>query len=130
MELITVQETARLLKVTPTTVRRYITAGRLPAVKVGRAVRVRKEAVETLLVPIAPRPPAAGAKQERGSGMKETERFVPPPLTAEERARGLAAVERLTRLQDELLARRGGKPFSPAWELLEEARAQRSRERS
>ena len=52
MELLTVQETAKLLKVSPITIRRYIKSGRLAAVKVGRAVRIRREAVEGLLTPI------------------------------------------------------------------------------
>ena len=49
MELLTVDETARLLKVAPVTVRRYIAEGRLPAVRVGRAVRVRRDAVGAVL---------------------------------------------------------------------------------
>ena len=55
MDLLTVQETAELLKVNPITVRRYIAAGTLPAVKVGKRVRVRKEAVEKLVTPIEPK---------------------------------------------------------------------------
>jgi excisionase family DNA binding protein len=54
MDLLTVQETARMLKVNPITVRRYIADGRLPAVKVGKGVRVRKEAIEQLIAPIRP----------------------------------------------------------------------------
>ena len=54
MELLTVEETAKMLKVAPITVRRYIQSGRLPAVKVGRGVRLRREAVEALLTPIGP----------------------------------------------------------------------------
>ena len=53
MELLTVRESAELLRVTPITIRRYIAAGRLPAVRVGRGVRVRREAVEGLLEPVA-----------------------------------------------------------------------------
>lgn len=52
MELLTVHETARMLKVAPITVRRYIAAGRLAAVKVGKGVRVRKEAVDQILEPV------------------------------------------------------------------------------
>lgn len=55
MDLLTVQETARELKVAPITIRRYIEDGRLPAVKVGRGVRVRKEAVDQLLTEVAPK---------------------------------------------------------------------------
>ena len=48
MELLTVQETAAILRVSPATVRRYIASRRLPAVRVGRALRVSKEDVEGL----------------------------------------------------------------------------------
>jgi excisionase family DNA binding protein len=61
MDLLTVQETARLLRVTPITIRRYIADGRLPALKVGKAVRVERQAVERLLAPIGP----AGNGSER-----------------------------------------------------------------
>jgi len=52
MELLTVQETAQRLKVAPITIRRYIASGRLPAVRIGRQVRVRKEAIEGFIEPI------------------------------------------------------------------------------
>lgn len=55
MELLTVRETADLLKLSPVTVRRFIAAGRLPAVRVGRAVRVSREAINGLLEPMVPR---------------------------------------------------------------------------
>lgn len=54
MELLTVHEVAKMLKVDPITVRRYIANGRLPAVKVGRGVRVRKEVVDQLVTPVQP----------------------------------------------------------------------------
>jgi excisionase family DNA binding protein len=55
MELLIIQETARLLKVHPTTIRRFIADGRLEAVRIGRAVRVHREAVEQLAEPVAAR---------------------------------------------------------------------------
>jgi excisionase family DNA binding protein len=66
MELLTVQETAQLLRVTPITVRRYIAQGRLPAVRVGRGVRVKKEAVEQLPAPIEPRSTTSKRGARRG----------------------------------------------------------------
>ena len=48
MELLTVQETASILKVSPVTVRRFIKSRRLPAVRVGRALRIKREDVENL----------------------------------------------------------------------------------
>jgi excisionase family DNA binding protein len=54
MEFFTIRETAQLLKVSPITIRRYIDAGRLQAVRVGRSVRVRREAIEAFLTPVGP----------------------------------------------------------------------------
>jgi excisionase family DNA binding protein len=55
MELLTVKETARLLRVSPITIRRYIASGRLPAERVGRGIRVRRRSVEHFVTPIAPK---------------------------------------------------------------------------
>jgi excisionase family DNA binding protein len=52
MALLTVQETAKVLKVSPITVRRYIAAGRLPAVKVGKGIRVREESLDGVIQPV------------------------------------------------------------------------------
>lgn len=57
MELLTVQETAKVLRVSEITVRRYIASGRLAAVRVGRGVRVDKEAVESFPTPAMPSEP-------------------------------------------------------------------------
>ncbi len=54
MELLTVRETAQLLKVNPITVRRYIASGHLPAVRVGKGVRLQREAVDQFIKPIKP----------------------------------------------------------------------------
>lgn len=54
MELLTIRETAAMLKVAPITIRRYIADGRLAAVRVGKGVRVNKEAAEQLLRPVKP----------------------------------------------------------------------------
>lgn len=52
MDLMTIQETARILRVAPITVRRYIASSRLAAVRVGKGIRVRKEDIERLPAPI------------------------------------------------------------------------------
>lgn len=52
MELLTVQETAQMLKVSPITIRRYIADGRLAAVRAGKGVRVPKDSVEQFLTPV------------------------------------------------------------------------------
>jgi excisionase family DNA binding protein len=127
MDLLTIAETAKLLKVTPTTVRRYIHAGQLPAFKVGRQVRIRKTAVENLLSPITPTRPGAKT-QEKGSHMRETERTTVPPLTEEEQRQVLAAIEQAKRERAELAAKYRAIPVPSSVELVDEARAQRTRE--
>ena len=51
MELLTVNEAALALRVAPVTIRRYITKGRLHAVRVGRGIRIDKQEVERLPEP-------------------------------------------------------------------------------
>jgi excisionase family DNA binding protein len=52
MELLTVKETADLLRVSTVTVRRYIASGKLAAVRVGRNVRIRRESVMNVIEPV------------------------------------------------------------------------------
>ncbi len=54
MEFLTVKETAQLLRVSPITVRRYIASGQLAAERVGRGIRVRREAIEEFVTPVVP----------------------------------------------------------------------------
>ena len=46
---LTVQEIAELLKVNPQTVRNWIDTGRLPAIRIGRRVRVRQADLDRIL---------------------------------------------------------------------------------
>ena len=55
MELLTIQEAAELMRVSPMTVRRRIDEGRLMAVRVGRGVRVSKEALDSFVKPVEPK---------------------------------------------------------------------------
>ena len=48
-EFLTVNEIAERLKLNPQTVRNWIDAGRLPAFRVGRRVRIRREDFEAVL---------------------------------------------------------------------------------
>ena len=70
MEQLTVQDTARLLKVSTATVRRFIADGKLAAVRVGKGVRVHREAIDRLATPVEPR--AARADRRGGS---QSQRF-------------------------------------------------------
>src|SRR3954453_275507 len=55
MTLLTVPEASALLRVSQITIRRYIAGGQLPAVRVGKGVRIQREALDQFLSPIAPR---------------------------------------------------------------------------
>jgi excisionase family DNA binding protein len=66
MELLTVQETAALLKVAPITVRRFIEDGRLPAMRVGKSMRIEKADVQQLLRPVHAAPAGSRRSRERG----------------------------------------------------------------
>ena len=50
------------------------------------------------------------------------------PLTAEQRERGLAALEQARILREELFRQRGGKLFPSSGKLLDQLRAERDRE--
>ena len=120
-DYVTVPEAAKLLQVHISTIRRWIDSGDLPAHRVGqRRIIVKRGDLANLITP-------ARAEQEKGGDMSHTERLLIPKLTPEEQRQGLEAIERARRLQAEMLAKRGGKLFSPSWELLEEARDERTR---
>lgn len=57
MELLTVKETAEILRVSQITVRRYIASGQLAAERVGRGIRVRREAIDEFMMPVVSRAP-------------------------------------------------------------------------
>ena len=119
MELLTVYETARLLKVSPITIRRYIASGRLPAVRVGRLVRLDREAVEALVEPIKP-----DVEPRSMNGARHKRLFV-RRLTDKEVQQGLAAMQQAEHLREEMRARRGGVTMPESWELIREARQER-----
>lgn len=52
MELLTIQEVAQMMRVSPITIRRRIKEGNLSAVRVGRRIRVPRQAVDELPEPI------------------------------------------------------------------------------
>jgi excisionase family DNA binding protein len=131
MDLLTIPETARLLRVTPITVRRYIAAGRLPAVRVGKGIRVRREAVDDLITPVVPtRDPRGSDDQEQGGRLRQSERTAIPRLTDAETQQVLAAIETARRLRAELTAQHAGELVPSSVDLLHAAREQRTRERS
>jgi excisionase family DNA binding protein len=72
MEFYTVAETARLLRVSPITIRRYIASGELEAVRVGRGVRVHREAIERFVKPLSGLTPRSPRERIDGLHPKRT----------------------------------------------------------
>jgi excisionase family DNA binding protein len=126
MDLLTVDETAKLLRVHPETVRRYIHAGRLPAVRIGRHVRIDRSAIEAFAEPVAPtRPEPAAPRQEILTGPAP----IPiPRLTEEEKRRALETIAELDRFRREVAARHGVEKFPESWPDIRAAREERDRE--
>ena len=123
-EYVTVAEAAKLLEVHPSSIRRWIDSGDLPAHRVGqRRILVKRAELTKMITP-------ARAEQQAGGRLSRTERLVIPKLTAEQQRQGLEAIEQARKLQAEMLAKRGGTPFSQSWELLDEARDERTRQLS
>ena len=56
MELLTIQETAQMLKVNPITIRRFIVDGRIEAVRIGRGSVCAKKPLTNWLRPSHARP--------------------------------------------------------------------------
>jgi hypothetical protein len=103
----------------------------LPAYRVGqRHVRVKRDDLARVITPAKSTNRQIGKNsappQAAGIGMREvTSVDEIRPLTPEERDRALAAIARATRLREELREKYG--VFEPpAWELLNEARRERT----
>jgi excisionase family DNA binding protein len=123
-EYVTVAEAATLLHVAPSTVRRWIREGEVPAYRIGRRrVALKRSDLTTLI-----RPVHTTSNHERFSS--EAEQLDIRRLTPEEVQRGLEAMDRARRRAKEIRARRGGKLFPNSWETLAELRDERTRQLS
>ena len=123
-DYLTVTEAAALLRVAPSTVRRWIRQGDVPAYRLGRRrVAILRGDLVTLITPIQP-------GMSLISDERDIEALRTRKLTPEEKERALEAIERAQRDANELQARRGGKLFSPSWEIIAEMRDERTRELS
>ena len=123
-EYATVEEAARVLQVHKATIRRWIDAGLLPSYRVGRRRLLIKRA--DLAQMITPARPAQG----NAGLMGITDRVVIPKLTPDQQRQMPAALERARRHSAELLKYRAGQSVPESWELLNEARDERTRQLS
>ena len=121
-DFVTVAEAAALLRVAPSTIRRWIRQGTVPAYRIGpRRVALKRGELSALVSPTAETESAANDGVFIADGPLRR-------LTLEERARALAALERAERHSQEIRARLGGRLFPPSWKVIAEMRDERDRE--
>ncbi len=123
-EYLTVAEAATLLRVAPSTIRRWIREGDVPAHRIGRRrVALRRADLARLITPARP---AAETKDD----VAVNEPVVGRRLTPEEKQRALEAMERAQELAKRTFEERGGKLFPPSWITINEQRDERTRQLS
>ncbi len=123
-DYVTVAEAATLLRVAPSTVRRWIRDGDVPAYRIGRRrVALKRDDLSNLVRP-------ARLVAGTGDNLADDEKWEPRRLTPEEKQRALEAMDRAQRHAEETRARRGGKLFPPSWITINEQRDERTRQLS
>jgi excisionase family DNA binding protein len=121
-QYLTVAEAAKLLRVAPSTIRRWIRDGDVPAYRIGqRRLALKRADLTSLITPV-------GSERGQDDGIAVAERFELPRLTIEEQQRSLDALERAEQLSREILERRGGKPLRPSLDIIHETREERTRQ--
>jgi excisionase family DNA binding protein len=116
LDLLTLGEAAKLLKVSIVTLRRWIKQGRLPAYHVGpRKLRIKRSDLTKAFTP---------TYQEEVSAVPE--RITIRPLTDQEVSQGLEALKESEALIEQLRERRKGQPLAPSWPLIRQEREARS----
>ena len=123
-DYITVTEAATLLRVAPSTVRRWIREGDVPAFRIGRRrVALKRDDLRNLITPARP-------AIETKNNAAVDDPVVGRRLTPEEVQQALEALDRAQRHAAETTARRGGKLFPPSWITINEQRDERTRQLS
>jgi excisionase family DNA binding protein len=117
LDLLTLPEAAKLLKVSVVTLRRWIKQGRLPAYHVGpRKVRIKRSDLTKAFTP---------TYQEEVSAVPE--RMTIRPLTDAQVREGLEALKESEALIERLRERRSGQPLAPSWPMIRQEREARSK---
>jgi excisionase family DNA binding protein len=120
----TVAQAAKYLGVSPSTVWRWIEADRLEAYRVGpKNIRIKKEDLARVVQPTRSHSKEEPKKKQLAA---VTTTLTIRPLSPEERWRGLQAVREARELRQRIRARRGGRPLPSSWELIREAREERT----
>ena len=115
---ISVAEAAQRLKVSRSTLWRWISQGELPAYHFGqRRVMIKQDDLDRLLTPI---------KGKKGGAMPEQELVDSLKMSPAEAADQLAVIDRARVLQERILVRRSGVLLPSSSEDLNELREERS----
>ena len=123
-DYVTVAEAATLMRVAPSTIRRWIREGDVPAHRIGRRrVALRRADLSRLITPARP----AG---ETKDNVAIDEPVVGRRLTPEEVQQALEALDWAQKLAQRTFEERGGKLFPPAWITINEQRDERTRQLS
>ncbi|MHB8516692.1 MAG: helix-turn-helix domain-containing protein [Dehalococcoidia bacterium] len=109
-KLLTVSEVAQRLRVSRTTVWRWVHAGRLRALRVGRGIRVREEDVERVAEPATPKATSAVAWSYQQGDLDADPDEV---------------MRRLRQLHERMLRRRGGTPLRSSVDVIRQSREER-----
>ena len=136
MDLLTVHETAAMLKLNPKTVRHYISTGRLPAIRIGRRVRIEQAAVQALAQPYFSPFFSKEVSKEVSRETTSMHGGIPVPadvlpgkrLTPDEQAEQLASVADAEAFAERIQVRRGGALLPESWSFIREAHEERSTE--
>jgi excisionase family DNA binding protein len=120
-EYLTVAEAANLVRVSPSTIRRWIREGNLPAYRLGpRRVGLKRDDLSAMVAPIGKYPKSIQVETD-------TERLKRRKLTSEEARRGVEAMDRLEQTVREISARHGG-PSPSSLAIIDEMREERDRQ--
>jgi excisionase family DNA binding protein len=137
MDLLTVPEAAALLRVATITVRRRIADGSIKAVRVGKGLRIPREALERFIEPVGPDDPLRVAEPPAPAYGTSTQEAVylsdiltarqAMKLTPEEKQRATQAIEEARQALEEEHKQRGGKPWPSSWRVINRERDKRTR---
>lgn len=118
-EYVTTAEAANILGINRVTLHRWAKQGTLRAYSLGpRRVLFKRSDLSELLKPVPVAEVATGMKQRLGR--------VVEPLSDGQVEQGLVAMRAGRELGERIAKRRGGKPWTPSWELINEARDERA----
>ncbi len=124
-QCVTVAQAAELFGISRSTLWRWIDQGRLPAYRFGqRRGLIRRDDLKKLITP------ARGEERRSMTEIEKERQRLSRPLTAEERRKGLAALEAAERFAAVLRKRRGGQLFPDSEEVVREMREERARKLS